>query len=112
MSYPEFASQTREVHIFNATKTPGIAYDFAMKLKAYGFNVPDVGAVGNADLGVVDASFLYYDAMLSPDDTTLQALDFIFYGDQIPETMPQFATVGESAIEIILGQDNALFLGN
>lgn len=112
LSYPRFAQQTREIHVFNATRTPGIAYTFAMKLKAYGFNVPDVGAVGNADLASVDKSFLYYDASLPSDDETLQALDFIIFWDQIPEILPQFATIGDSAIEIILGNDNAIFLRN
>jgi len=109
VSYPQFSDHTREIHIFNATKKPGIAFQFAMILKSFWFNIPTDGALGNVDVDDPSKSFLYYDSMLPEDDPTLEALDLLFYGDQLPETMPVFAEIWESAIEIILGDDSDIF---
>ncbi len=39
--YPGIALEKEEVVIVNATKYPGIANKLALRLKKYGFNVPE-----------------------------------------------------------------------
>ena len=90
VSYPKFTKHTREIHIFNATKRPGIAFRFALFLKSFGFNIPGDGALGNVSRDDPGASVLYYDVSLPADYPTLESLGRLFYGEQLPEQLPVF----------------------
>ena len=49
---------------------------------------------------------MYYDAQLPSDDQTVQALSFFFGEDAVrPHMVPEFATTGEAALEVVLGDN-------
>jgi hypothetical protein len=44
-NYPEIYTQKEQINVFNATKVPGLATDFADYIKKYGFFVPAYNSV-------------------------------------------------------------------
>lgn len=105
-NYPEFFVQSREMHIFNATWIPGIAGKYALYLKSFGFHIPSLEVIGNAEVIDSTKTFVYYDKTLPEEDQTVSALRFFLWENSVlPKQLPEFATVWESAIELILGQN-------
>lgn len=111
---PQMFIDQDEITVVNSTKLPGIANKLALKLKRFGFNVPEKNSiVSTKDAYPKSTIFYVWDEQaktgISPDSATLTALSMFVYTPA--EAMPEakYSKLAGPRVEIILGQDsNAL----
>lgn len=92
-----------QINIFNATKNRWIAWDLAVELKRYWFEVPDKNSIWNARDKIYNTSIMIYDDSIK-DSYTLDFLKSILWLQSIQrETYSPVYSVDENTqLEIIL----------
>lgn len=106
-NYPEIYTQQEQINVFNATKVPGLATDFANYIKKYGFFVPAYNSVGNTWEDTYEKSVILYGS--GAKSKTVEALElFIFWGSQQVEILPKYSKDMNNKIEVIIGNDYKL----
>ncbi len=102
-NHPEVFLENQQIHIFNGTKVPWLAWDIASKLKKYGFNIPSQNSIWNTGDDIYEKSVILYGSWAYSQ--TVEALEsFIFWWSQ--ETiLPKYSKDLENKIEIIIGND-------
>lgn len=109
-NYPELYTEKEEVTIVNATKQPGLANGLAMELKKYGFNVPEKNSISSTKDPYLQSEIWHVwsevdQVGLSPNSTTLRALQLFVDAPVKPENAIQYSKLVGPKIEIILGSD-------
>ena len=105
--YPGIALEKEEIVIINATKYPGIANKLALRLKKYGFNIPEKGSIGSTKENVEKSTISYiWDETsrtgVSPDSQTLSGLGILFNAPRSAVQDLRYTKLVGPRIEIIL----------
>ena len=109
---PEIFNEPYTIRIFNSTKQPGLAWDFAKMLRQYGFQVPRTDAIFTLRDEALEKTTIYYNSTIPPESKTLEGLGMFLFGEQIPDVVPKYTQSHHSDIEIVLWKDAYLFLEN
>ena len=102
-----------QINIFNSTKIRGIAWDIAIELKKYGFEVPDKDSIWNARDKVYNKSVIIYEGS-KKDSATLSFLKDVLGIELVERELytPVYSKDVNTSIEIILWNDYEEVLAN
>jgi hypothetical protein len=105
-----------EITIINSTKVSGIANKVALYLKKFGFNIPDKDSIGSTkdsyDKTEVFATWDPENKIGIPSTSkTLEALSLFLFAPQKNVPMNKYSKTPSPKIEIILGKDYKMIVG-
>lgn len=103
-NYPEIYNENLKINVFNWTKTWGLAWDRADKLKRYWFNIPDENSIWNARDKEYPNSVIYYNG-IETDNKTLEALSLFIFWWEIKVEQAKFSTDPDVRIEVVIWDD-------
>jgi len=115
-NYPSLFIENYPIHIVNGTKKGGLAQSAALFLKKYGFNIPDKNSIWNSAGQRFKKTEVRFVENLDTSSgsiaksKTLEALGTFFLADQKSVPSLEFVTDPDAHIEVILGDDAALFI--
>ena len=103
-NHPQLYLENPMIHIYNTTWIPKLALNYALNLKKYGFNIPEVDSISNLSRLQFDKSKIFYNWL--PDDSkTLEALRlFIFWWTEKSENA-RYTVDQNVRVEIIIWND-------
>jgi len=115
-NYPEMFLENYAITVVNSTKTPGIANDTAIRLKKFGFHIPDKDSIGSTkDPYVKTQVFATWDGEdhfgIPPDSKTLEALSLFLFAPQQSVSANKYSKTPGPKIEIVLGEDYRVVAG-
>lgn len=115
INYPEIFLEKYTIHIVNATRISGLANKYALLLKKYGLNVPEMRSVWSTkDPYPKSAVFYRYDPVaktgIAADSKTLEVLGLFVFADAQPTSLPKYSKEPNTDIEVVIGDDYQLFL--
>lgn len=116
-NYPEMFLEQPEISIINSTKAPGIANKIALYLKKFGFNVPDKDSIGSTkDPYDKTQVFGTWDEQnkigVPPTSKTLEALSLFLFAPQQSVPANKYSKTPSPKIEIVLGKDYKMIMGD
>lgn len=115
-NYPEMFLEQPEISIINSTKASGIANKIALYLKKFGFNVPDKDSIGSTkDPYNKTQVFATWDEQnkigIPPTSKTLEALSLFLFAPQQSVPTNKYSKTPSPKIEIVLGKDYKMVMG-
>ena len=102
--HTEMYTKPKNIIIFNATSSPGLAWDLAAELRPYGFSIDEEIGTKTLREKKFEKSILYYNG-IEETDSTLEALKKLIEIDMQETEIPLYSPTG-THIEIILADDN------
>ena len=113
MNYPEVFLEKYTVHIVNSTRVSGLANKYALTLKKYGFNIPDMRSIWSTKDAFPKTTIFYRNDPVTkvgiPDDSkTLEALSLFLFSDELPTAAPKYSKEPGTDIEVVIGDDYRL----
>ncbi len=112
---PQMYIDKDEITVVNATKFSGNATRVALRLKRFGFNIPEKNSIATTKDPYPKSKILHvWDPIgkmgVSPDSSTLTALSMFIYAPAEEEATLTYSKLAGPGIEIILGQDSTTLL--
>jgi len=104
LNHPKAFDENLQIHILNSTNVPWLAWNLALRLKRFWFNVPSNNATWNIRWNTYSNSKIYYSSDVKPE--TVKALELIIFGwSENIESMPKYSNNPNNKIEIVIGSD-------
>ncbi|MDD4530551.1 MAG: LCP family protein [Candidatus Gracilibacteria bacterium] len=109
-NYPKFFSENQEISIINTTKQSSLAYNVALKLKKYGFNIPGSDYLGSTKENLEETKIYFQwneetKSGIDPNFETLKVFENLFNIKPIGVKESTYFTNSFSKIVIVLGKD-------
>lgn len=108
-NYPNIYLDKDEIYVVNATKNSGLANKLALKLKRYGFNVPEKGSILSTKDSYPQSKIYFVHGTdgtgISENSETLSGLSFFLPASSEAVSESKYVKYLGPRIEIVLGND-------